>query len=222
MDIEAWARKNKKPIAREFIRKSGFKASEEPVGIFTAGLPGAGKTEFTVELLKDIIDHTLRIDMDEIAQQIEGYKPGLADKFRAGASIILERIYDEVIKSHFDFVMDGTFSHPKAVSNIERALHKGYKIKLYYIHQEPQIAWQFTKDREAIEHRAITREGFINTYKNIALNLGNLQGSKLDVTISVVIKDSRNRVGRIIENVKDLSREVPEYLTETELEAAII
>ena len=37
-----------------------------------AGLPGAGKTEFTKELLKDIADKPLRIDMDEIACLIEG------------------------------------------------------------------------------------------------------------------------------------------------------
>jgi len=55
MDHLEWARKNKKNIAREFIRKIEYKAHEQPAGVFTAGLPGAGKTEFTQELLKNLI-----------------------------------------------------------------------------------------------------------------------------------------------------------------------
>jgi len=83
MDIEAWARQYKKKIAREFIRSTDFRASEHPAGIFTAGLPGAGKTEFTVNLLNDISNRPVRIDMDEIAALMEGYNPKIADKFRA-------------------------------------------------------------------------------------------------------------------------------------------
>jgi hypothetical protein len=33
-----------------------------------AGLPGAGKTEFTVEFIKSFDPKPLRIDMDEIVQ----------------------------------------------------------------------------------------------------------------------------------------------------------
>ena len=126
-------------------------------------MPGAGKTEFTIELLKDLTNKPLRIDMDEIAQQIEGYKPEIANKFRAGASNILGKIYDETIKNKLDFVFDGTFSQSKALENLRRALDHDYTIKLYYIHQIPEIAWRFTKDRELIEHRAIDKAGFIDT-----------------------------------------------------------
>jgi predicted AAA+ superfamily ATPase len=150
MEPQEWARINKKKIAREFIRKIGYEASESPAAIFTAGLPGAGKTEFTKELLKDISDQALRIDMDEIASLIEGYNPKTADLFRGGASIILDKIYDEVLKAKLDFVMDGTLSHPKALDNINRALDKGYMAKIYFIHQDPVIAWQFTMDRELV------------------------------------------------------------------------
>ena len=140
MDYTDWANKNKKLIAREFIRKIDFVASDTPAGIFTAGLPGAGKTEFTVELLKGIANKPLRIDMDEIAQLIEGYKPEIADKFRSGASAILSRIYDEIVKHKIDFVFDGTFSQARALENLDRALHHGYTVKVYYIHQVPELA----------------------------------------------------------------------------------
>jgi signal recognition particle GTPase len=104
MDYAKWANENKKRIAREFIRKTGFQSKEKPAGVFTAGLPGAGKTEFTIELLKYLIDKPLRIYMDEIATLIDNYRPEIADKFRVGASAILARIYDEILRHKIDFV----------------------------------------------------------------------------------------------------------------------
>lgn len=222
MDYTDWANKNKKRIAREFIRQTNLTKKDIPTGIFTAGLPGVGKTEFTVELLKDVTDKPLRIDMDYIASLIDDYKPEIADKFRGGASAILARIYDEIIKHKIDFVFDGTFSQPRALENLNRALHHGYVVKIYYIYQSPDIAWQFTKDRELIEHRAIDRKGFIDTYLKLLQNLRYLCDNYKNVTISLIVKDAENRVGRRVENVENLFDELPEFLTEAELESVIL
>ena len=223
MDYTEWANKNKKQIAREFVRKINHQAADEPSGIFMAGLPGAGKTEFTVELIKSFDPEPLRIDMDEIAQLIEGYKPEIADKFRGGASIVMSRIYDEVVKKKIDFVFDGTFSSAGADRNLSRALEHGYRVKVYYIHQLPEIAWRFTKDRELVEHRAIDKEGFIATYFKLQENLKQLCKDHKDVTISLIVKDATNRVGMRKENINgDLFAELPEFLTEDKLRAAIL
>jgi UDP-N-acetylglucosamine kinase len=223
MDYAQWAKDNKKLIAREFIRKTNYVSRQEPSGIFTAGLPGAGKTEFTVELIKNIEPKPLRIDMDEIAQSIEGYKPKIADKFRGGASIILSRIYDEVIKHNIDFVFDGTFSSDGALNNLKRALSHNYKVKVYYIHQDPAVAWQFTKDRELVEHRSIEVAGFIDTYYKLERNLIQLCKDHKDVTISLVVKDDKNKIGQLVENVNDeLFDKLPNFLTEDQLKAVII
>jgi UDP-N-acetylglucosamine kinase len=221
MDHTAWANKYKKRIAREFIRETDFTKSEIPAGIFTAGLPGAGKTEFTVELLKGISTKPVRIDMDEIAQLVEGYRPEIADKFRAGASNILGKIYDEVIKSKIDFVFDGTFSHGRSLENVERALHHGYTVKVYYVHQEPLVAWKFTQDREVLEHRAIDKAGFIETYIKLEQNLRNLCKNYKDVTISLIVKDAQNKEGRRVENVENLFDEIPDFLTREQLESVL-
>lgn len=223
VDYTEWANKNKKRIAREFIRKIAHESTQEPSGIFMAGLPGAGKTEFTVELIKSLYPEPLRIDMDEIAQMIEGYRPEIADKFRGGASIILSKIYDEVVKNKIDFVFDGTFSSIGADKNLSRALDHGYRVKLYYIHQEPAIAWKFTKDRELIEHRSIDKEGFILTYLKLKDNLAQLCKMHKNVTISLIVKDKSNRVGMRKENIDaHLFEEVPKFLTESQLRAAIL
>ncbi len=223
MDYAEWANKNKKQIAREFVRKVGHESSEEPSGIFMAGLPGAGKTEFTIELIKSLDPEPLRIDMDEIAQMIQGYRPEIADKFRGGASAIMNRIYDEVVKKKINFVFDGTFSSASADKNLERALAHGYKVKVYYIHQLPEIAWQFTKDRELVEHRAIDKEGFIATYFKLQENLSQLCETHRDVTISLIVKDVKNGVGMRKENVdSNLFAELPDFLTEEQLRAVIL
>lgn len=221
MDYMEWANKNRKRIAREFIRKTGFISKENPTGIFTAGLPGAGKTEFTVQLLKNISDKPLRIDMDEIATLMEGYGPELAHKFRGGAGVILGKIYDETIKNKIDFVFDGTFSHGRAIENLERALHKGYQIKVYIIFQLPEVAWQFTKDRELLEHRSIDRDEFIQTYLKLETNLRELCKKHKDVTVSLIVKDSLNKEGRRVEDIKDLFGALPDFLTVEQLENVI-
>lgn len=221
MDYTEWANKNKKRIAREFIRRTDFTPKDNPAGIFTAGLPGAGKTEFTKNLLDDIVDKPLRIDIDEIAGLIDGYKPEIADKFRGGASAILARIYDEVVKNMIEFVFDGTFSQARALENLKRAISHGYTVKIYYIHQHPSIAWQFTQDRELVEHRAITKAGFIEAYQNLEQNLRNLCDNHNDVTISLIVKDQNNKEGRRVENVNNLFNELPRFLTESELKNVI-
>jgi predicted ABC-type ATPase len=222
MDPKEWARANKKKLAREFVRKTGYVARESPAAVFTAGLPGAGKTEFTKELLADIGDEVLRVDMDEIAAFIHGYSPSKADLFRAGASIIMDKIYDEILRKRLDFVMDGTFSHPKALKDVERALAKGYTVKVYFIHQEPKVAWQFTQDRELVERRAIDKGGFIATYQKLHDNIVKLQNLHKDVSISVITKDASNRIGARHEAVEDVYNVVPKPLESDQLMRDIV
>ena len=222
-DSTEWARKNKKNIAREFIRKIDRLPSKHPSGIFTAGLPGAGKTEFTKELIKEISGtEPLRIDMDEIACLIEGYSPKKANLFRLGASVILAKIYDLTIKTKLDFIFDGTFGHEHAMENLERAIHAGYTVKLYFIYQEPEIAWKFTSDRELTEFRSIDREGFLETYNQLYLNISKLRSQHKDVTVSVIIKTTDNKVGQRVENVEDILKVIPRKLSQQELENVIM
>ena len=64
------------------ITSAGVVTHDEPAAFFMAGLPGAGKTEFTVSLKDASRLKVVRIDMDEIATQIEAYNPLQADLFR--------------------------------------------------------------------------------------------------------------------------------------------
>jgi predicted ABC-type ATPase len=186
-----------------------------------AGLPGAGKTEFTKNLIIDSRLTVLRIDMDEIAEGIEGYSPEQASAFRGAASDILNTVFDRATHRRVDFIMDGTFQSRSALKNLQRSVNKGYRIKVIYISQEPEIAWRFTQDREKVEHRAIDKEGFIESYFNIMHNIKSISTLKIDnLVLDIVIKDCNNKVGVWLQNVPvyDIDTYIEKFYTKDELE----
>lgn len=196
-DIKKYPDITKKEFVTKFIEEFGAKSMLNPGAIFMAGLPGAGKTEFSKELIKNISGpKAIRIDMDEIASKIKGYRPEIADQYREPATKLLNSIYDETLKNHFEFVMDGTFGSKNAIKNIERALHHNYSIKIIYIQQNPKLAWKFTLAREKVEHRSIDINGFIEAYFNISANLIKLEPflKKYDkISIDIITKNNNNK-----------------------------
>ncbi len=205
--IIKWAREHKKELAEELIRSSGAQKSEQPAAIFMAGLPGSGKTEVSKGLIKSSGLKVVRLDMDEIAMKFEGYEAQKADEFRRGASMVLTEVFDKVIKSKYNFIMDGTFGGSMALQNIERTLKRGYDVKVVYVQQNPQVAWKYTRAREKVEHRAIELDGFVDSYFRTVRNLSGLSKFS-DVTMDVIIKDERNGVKEWRRNValKDIDR----------------
>lgn len=194
-DPTTWAKENKKDFAQNFVKKSHLTDDDKYSAFIMAGLPGSGKTEFSKEIVKTYGIHTLRIDMDEIASQIPTYQPENADQFRKGATVLMNNIFDLVLKNRFNFILDGTFGSPHAISNIERALRRNYTIKIMYVHQDPKLAWKYTLAREKIEHRAIEQQGFISTYFKIIHNLQALQfiGSP-HLTLDIALKNPDNSI----------------------------
>lgn len=211
-DAARWARENKNEFAQNIIELSGVKPTELPSAIFMAGLPGAGKTELAHGLMKMTSSKVVFLDMDELAQKIPNYRAECADEFRAGATILLERLFDKVITKKLDFILDGTFGNPKALANVKRAISHGYFVKILYVAQSPEVAWSFTKAREKVEHRAIDLDGFIKTYECVYDNLRHLEIDGDRISLDVAIKDKNNSIkefyggasGEIIDEVAPL------------------
>ena len=67
----AWIKSHKQKFATNLILKSGAIPDENPTAIFMAGLPGAGKTEFSKALIDLLDSKVIRLDMDEIASHIK-------------------------------------------------------------------------------------------------------------------------------------------------------
>ncbi len=123
-----FARKNKKAIAKRLTDKSRFMPEEEPVSVFMAGSPGAGKTEASIELLALIEENgteILRIDPDDLRHEFTHYTGTNSWLFQKGVSVLVEKIHDLALKQKQSFLLDGTLSnYQKAEQNISRSLKK--------------------------------------------------------------------------------------------------
>ena len=59
-------------------------------------------------------------------------------------------------------MLDGTFSNlNKATENITRSLKRDRETLIFYIYQDPLVAWEFTKKRERLEGRRVPKESFV-------------------------------------------------------------
>lgn len=129
----SYARSNKKDIAKRFTDTQKFPPEEHPVSVFMAGSPGAGKTESSIELLSKFSTPVIRIDIDELRSEFEGYTGSNAYLFQAAAAVLLERIHDMALDQRQSFILDGTLSrYDIAEKNIRRSLDKGRTVQILY------------------------------------------------------------------------------------------
>ena len=195
-----WAKGNKRNFVNKFLERYKDNKSESPVAIFMAGLPGAGKTEISRYLAKEL-GNFVRIDMDEIAEQIPGYKPENANDFREAATLLVNTTLKEVYRNNISFILDGTFGSSYALRNIERALKHGYYPIISYIHQDPKCAFDFTVAREKVERRGIEKSGFIKTYFNIKQNLDEaFRKYSKEIAVEIILKNTDNNIKKAISN----------------------
>ncbi|MGZ7224811.1 zeta toxin family protein, partial [Streptococcus pyogenes] len=81
----------------------------------------------------------------------------------------------------------------KAKKNVERAINRNYQVSIYYVYQDPLIAWDFTKERERKQGRHVPKETFINAYFQSRKNISELK-SQLgnQISLHIVQKDYQN------------------------------
>ena len=170
----------KKHIANLFIAKSEAKSVEapaSPIAVMTAGLPGAGKTEFLDSLAEGIAELQynlpVRIDLDEIISVLPNYAPKDYYKFRNQGNLLLERTIDIARKGRYNMFIDGTFASKTGASlkTITKLLDTGYRVILVYIYDEAETAWMYTQKRRVETGRTIKLAGFKESAEYIPVNL---------------------------------------------------
>jgi predicted ABC-type ATPase len=189
-----------------------------------AGSPGAGKTEASIALVNLFADIAiLRIDPDELRNEFAAYTGENAWLFQGGVSILVEKILDLALDQRQSFLLDGTFSNiDVAKRNVERSLRKGRFVQILYVYQNPLLAWEFVKAREATEGRRIQAEHFVDQYfaARDVVNALKLE-YKGDVHVDLLLKHIDNS-GRLYKaGVDKIDYHIPERHTRADLMAKL-
>ena len=102
-------------------------------------------------------------------------------------------------------ILDGTFAYRLSIENVNRSLTRGRKVEIYYIYQEPKIAWIFTKKREELENRKVTLGLFINTFivaRENVIKAKKIFGDK--IKLNLVLKNYDTKTEKIYLDVSDI------------------
>ncbi len=219
-----YARAQKKAIAKRLTDITKFLPDRNPVSVFMAGSPGAGKTEASVELLKETDGNAvIRIDPDELRGLFPGYTGGNAWLFQKAVSILVDRIHDVALEQSQSFLLDGTLSHYNvAKQNIERSLKRKRRVQILYVYQEPRLAWEFVQAREAQEGRRIRPEIFIDQYFEArdVVNRLKLEFGK-NISVDLLLKNNDNSHRLYQAGIDQIDHHIPEKYTRADVEQMI-
>ncbi|MBU4257067.1 zeta toxin family protein [Patescibacteria group bacterium] len=202
-------KKNKRLLFEKFASDKIYKPNEKPISLFMAGSPGAGKTEYSkalIELAKNSANPIVRIDADEIREIIPQYNGANSDVVQAAASIGVHKLYDYVLKNRLNAMIDGTFaSFEISNRNIKRSLSRDRSVGIYYVYQDPLVAWEFTKKRERLEGRRAPKRVFIESFINAKKNVVKIKSIFKDkVKVYLVIKNYSNNIEKFYPKVNDI------------------
>lgn len=218
----AWeyAKANKKEIAKRHTDPNIFKPDSDPVSVFMAGSPGAGKTESSIELLGKFDSPIIRIDADALREELPGYGGSNAWLFQRGASVLVDRIHDMALDQGQSFLLDGTFSnYDRAKKNVERSVKRKRTVQILYVYQEPHLAWKFVQARESSEGRRIPPERFVEQYfeaRDVVNRIKREFGP--DVRLDLLLKNIDNSTRTYHAGVDQIDSHVPEKYSRADVE----
>ncbi len=219
-----WLKQNKRQLKESFCDPVDYPKDKEPVTVFMAGTPGAGKTEFSKSLVETFQKSMVRIDADEIREMMRdiGYNGKNASLYQQAVTAAVSNLYSHVVRNGQSALLDGTFAYANWRVNIESSLQKKRLVEIYYLYQDPEIAWKFVKLREKKQGRAVPREVFIKDY---FLSIENVQKAKEifgdKITVYFAKHNYEKHLEYVIVDVSSIADHLPKVYTNDELEDLI-
>ncbi|WP_460018031.1 zeta toxin family protein [Lactovum odontotermitis] len=210
-----YAKTNKDKFINEIIR--GKSPDPEKDAVFMAGSPGAGKTEVASGLAENYDNHVV-IDADAFREKFPDYNGKNSSDFQKAASWLVEQALKFVLEKGYSFILDATFAILSAEKNISRAEKRGFRVTIFYVYQEPQIAWQFTKEREITEGRKVPKKTFINAYFKARENIQKVKERHPQVVLHIIVKDYQNNISEVHYAADNVQLVLPERYSIEELE----
>ena len=225
---EQFAKDNKKRLAKELTDISTYAPDESPMSFFMAGSPGAGKTEYSQNLVKSLEEHkkhrVIRIDADEFRKYIPGYTGKNSYLFQSAISTIVHTVHDLALNQKQTFLMDGTLSnYERAALNINRSLSRNRPVLIFYVYQKPEVAWKFTEAREVTEGRNIPKDVFIERFLSARDVIERIRKDFDERVVIFLVKKNfeTHKVESVIRIEKDgqqIDQHIQERYTKDELE----
>lgn len=155
------------------IYTKDLSSSKSKLAIFTAGMSGVGKTEFSI-FLKEIDKNLLHIDTDKIRDFFKpvGYNGENSSIFQKASSKGFSELFSYAMKNNFSLILDSNFANlDLEIQNIQRLLKRGYNIEIFYLYDNPNKCFEYATRREVITHRKVPKDVFkrsnLNSYKTI-------------------------------------------------------
>ncbi|MBI4599151.1 zeta toxin family protein [Candidatus Uhrbacteria bacterium] len=216
-----FAKQHKVEISRRLTDPARYPPSAYPVTVFMAGSPGAGKTEYSKNLLAELAKHPqhhpVRIDSDELRSEIPSYTGNNSAEMQGAVSILLRELYERTLKNNQTVIVDGTFSnYEKAKENVTRSLHREREVFIFYLYQRPEIAWQFTLAREKVEGRHIPKDVFIHQFIQAKETVNQIRKDFQEhVNIFLVKKDFQTNQVASVNRMRPEDPGLDAYLQET-------
>lgn len=201
-----FVKENQKLLVEQIAGISKFPSVPRPVSIFMAGSPGAGKTEFSRDLI-DILKHSglinvIRIDPDEYRKMFPEYTGSNSYCFQSATSILVEKIHDHALHYSQNFILDATMSDfERGKNNIERSLNKDRKVHVFYVYQRPELAWSVAQKREEKEGRKVTKEVFIERFCGARDSIYKIRKYFGDEVVMFIVKKDIDQSVELIEKI---------------------
>jgi adenylylsulfate kinase-like enzyme len=201
-----WIKARHKKIIQDFAGDIEDVTDTRPTTLFMAGSPGAGKTEISKSLIAQFKQKPLRIDADEIREICVGYSGSNAHVFQKAATKGVHMLYDYALKRNINVILDGTFAYGDSLKNIQRSLDHRRKVEIFFIYQNPLQAWEFTKKRETVQQRRVSKEIFMSSLSKACENVSAAKeyfGSAIE--LNLIIKDYEKNFQELKVNIDKTS-----------------
>lgn len=222
LNAEKYVKQNRRKLLDTFIPLSIRVPTNTPISLFMAGSPGAGKTEVSIRLIETFEQKPVRIDADEIRKICPNYTGSNAHLFQGAASKGVNILYDYVLDKNINVILDGTFAYAKVEENIIRSLNKDRKVEIFYLYQDPVVAWDFTQKREVTEHRKVMKDNFIHAFLTSRKNVNEMKrkfGEKIE--LNLIIRNSSKGIEVLELNIVNIDPYIGKVYTEDELKNLI-
>jgi UDP-N-acetylglucosamine kinase len=216
-----WVKEHKHDLIERFASFTEHDSDPIPTTIFMAGSPGAGKTEVSMRIIE--AKKAVRIDADEIRKMCPRYAGHNAHLFQPAVSKGVHILFEHVLKHKLNAVVDGTFVHAQALPNIKHSIEHKRRTEILFVYQDPLTAWDFTKKREVIEGRKITKvrfiESFFQSQQNV-LEAMSVYGQHIE--LNLLIKDFKTGLEDLRLDVKEIDPYLPKKYHREDLERLLV